>query len=163
MELAELLLLLSAILFAQGGQEIERRLGLGRIRWIGGQALDFEMALALLDGDGSRAQVLLVEIEFDAAEIERIEMQLQGVSSQGRIDLVEVVLKRDGGVAAHLALFAPQEGQAQSFGIDRAHLIETGRVTFERGLLGLPTPDRPLGEEQNEWLPRPVLHLLWAQ
>ena len=136
MELAELLLLLSAILFAQGGQEIERRLGLGRIRWVGGQTLDFEMALALLDGDGGRPKVLLIEIEFDAAEIEGVKTQLEGVSGQGRVDLVDVVLKCNGGVAAHLALLAPQEGQAQGFGFDRAHLVNTSSKAFERGLLG---------------------------
>ena len=136
MELTEFLLLLGAILFTQGSQEVEGGLGWRRVRRIGGQTFDFEMALAVLHGDGSRAQVLVVEIELDATEIEGIKVKLERASGQGGVDLVDVALKSDGGIAAHLAFFTPQEGQAQRFRVGGTHVVETGGIARQGGLLG---------------------------
>ena len=53
-----------------------------------------------------------------------------------RIDLVEVALQREGGIAAHLALLAPQEGPAQRFRVHGADLVQAGGVAGQRGLAG---------------------------
>lgn len=111
-------------------------MGLGWIGRVGDQSFDLEVALAVLHGDGGRAEVTGLKVEVNVTEVEGVETQLDGLTRKGRIDLIDVVLERDGGVAAHLALLTPQKGQAQGLGIGGAHVFKPGGVAVKRGLLG---------------------------
>jgi len=135
-ERAEFALLLSAVLLAQRSQKVEGGLGLGRVGRLGGQPFDLEVALAVLHGDGGCAEVTGLKVEIEVTEVEGVEAQLDSLTGEGAIDLVGVVLERDGGVAAHLALLTPEKGEAQSLGVGGADVFETGAVALERGLVG---------------------------
>lgn len=52
------------------------------------------------------------------------------------IDIVDVVLERDGGIVTRLATLTPQKGQAQGLGVGGADVVETSAVAVVRVLVG---------------------------
>ena len=129
--------LLFLILGAQGGQVVERRFGPGRRRRLGGQVLDADMTLLVLDQHAGLANGIGVQEQLDVRKVEGVEAQFEPAAGQAGVDLVGVALQVEGGVLAHLAELAPQEGFAQDLRIGGADLLQASLVALQRGLSGL--------------------------
>jgi len=91
--------LLFQIFGAQGGQVVERRFGPGRRRRLGGQVLDADMTLLVLDQHAGLANGIGVQEQLDVRKVEGVETQFEPAAGQAGVDLVGVALQVEGGVS----------------------------------------------------------------
>ena len=83
LERAEFALLAGLIFGAQRGQVVQRRFRFRRVGRLGGQTLNGEMALAVLNHDRRQAERAAVKIELDLRQVEGVEAEFEGASRHG--------------------------------------------------------------------------------